>query len=479
MRLFSILFFCLTAVFSQDTTVVLSQKLAFPGAMGLGKNTIGGRGGLVLHVTNLNDSGTGSLRDAVESYTQPRVIVFDVGGYIDLTTPIKVRKDYGFVSILGGTAPDPGIHLRGAGFMIHDEEVILQGITIRPGRNGYNPDVANRGTANYEPPDALSIVAFANQTINNVIVDHCSIGFGHDGLIDLGASSSSSLSNVSITNTIQHENIDKGYGNLFDSNGTVSNVTFARNILHGNKERNIFSDMYGGGKLEIINNLFTFTREACGLFYGTKTDIIGNTWNQLTGSGTRISGTIRVISGSSGVLANTEIYSYDNLDGGVSATYNTEASNSLVASRLADSGLTIISSSELQNALSDIGPKYDPQKNRIIQAAFNHTGSLIQHENEVGGFPTISSSSRPAVFYQGSTHIAADFYAQHNLSGDGTNVTTNWDFGTYQVVNNAGYTDREMYWAWLARDLDKLAGMASTDGGSINKGKSSIFGMIN
>ncbi|MCM1078178.1 MAG: pectate lyase [Bacteroidales bacterium] len=81
---------------------------AFPGAEGFGRYTTGGRGGKVIHVTNLNDSGTGSLRAAL-SGTAKKIIVFDVGGYIDLKSNLPITSN---TTILGQTAPSPGITLR-------------------------------------------------------------------------------------------------------------------------------------------------------------------------------------------------------------------------------------------------------------------------------------------------------------------------------------------------------------------------------
>src|SRR5262249_27435996 len=88
---------------------------AFPTAEGFGANTVGGRGGRVLHVTNLNNSGPGSIQDAVQAQTGPRIVVFDVSGTIDVGTEyLNLSKDNSFLTIAGQTSPG-GIQIKGNG----------------------------------------------------------------------------------------------------------------------------------------------------------------------------------------------------------------------------------------------------------------------------------------------------------------------------------------------------------------------------
>jgi len=131
--------------------------LAFPGAQGFGKKTTGGRNGSVVHVTNLNDSGAGSFRDAVG--TPNRIVVFDVGGYVQLQTAVSVKSN---ITIAGQTAPGEGIGFRGGEISFaNSSNIIMRHVRIRPGSETASTD-----------DDALSL--YRAQT---VMIDHSSFEF--------------------------------------------------------------------------------------------------------------------------------------------------------------------------------------------------------------------------------------------------------------------------------------------------------------
>ena len=91
---------------------LIAQTPAVPSVVGAGAYTTGGRGGIVVHVTNLNDSGTGSLREAL-MMTVPRTIVFDVSGRIHLTSHIELILENSDFTVAGQTAPEGGITISG------------------------------------------------------------------------------------------------------------------------------------------------------------------------------------------------------------------------------------------------------------------------------------------------------------------------------------------------------------------------------
>ena len=140
--------------------IAQEQAPAFPGAEGHGRYVTGGRGKTVVHVTNLNDSGTGSFRSAVSSSN--RIVVFDVGGIIELKSDLNIKAN---ITILGQTAPYPGITLRYYTVRPNGNNIIMRFIRIRRGEEKNVNDGADATWA---------------RNLKGIILDHCSFSWSID-----------------------------------------------------------------------------------------------------------------------------------------------------------------------------------------------------------------------------------------------------------------------------------------------------------
>jgi hypothetical protein len=167
-------------------TRTLLSALAFAGAYGFGANATGGRGGTVYHVTNLNDSGAGSFRDAVSK--SGRIVVFDVGGYVNLLSAVSVKSN---LTILGQTAPGDGIGLMGREVSFsNSSNVIVRYLRFRQG--------------DLDPDSKKSGINFNNST--NMILDHVSVQFAQWNNVDAVG-----CTNITIQNSIIAEPIGQQF----------------------------------------------------------------------------------------------------------------------------------------------------------------------------------------------------------------------------------------------------------------------------
>jgi len=201
---------------------------AFPGAEGGGKFSFGGRGGKVFVVTNLADSGPGTLREACES-AGPRIVVFNVAGIIHLEKPVYIEAPY--ITIDGHTAPGDGVCIADNGLVDNAHDVVIRYLRLRRG----NPDVFNRHGVHYGNP------------VGNIILDHLSASWGQDQNLDTyrhmyqptngGPALKLPAVNVTIQWCITSEALNT-YNHAFGGDWGGRNTMFHHNLLACNTGRN-------------------------------------------------------------------------------------------------------------------------------------------------------------------------------------------------------------------------------------------------
>ena len=207
---------------------VSAQQLAFPGAQGFGRFATGGRMGSVYHVTNLNDSGTGSLRDAVSKPN--RIVVFDVSGVIRINSRLVFSKN---LYVAGQTAPGEGITVYGDGTSFSAaDNIIVRYMRFRMGAVGTKDKDAG-GIANGQ----------------NMIFDHCSFSWGQDENFSINWDNKGTApQNITLMNSIV------GQGLMTHSAGGLmqaDNITLYRDLLVDNSTRNFKVK----GTNQYVNNL--------------------------------------------------------------------------------------------------------------------------------------------------------------------------------------------------------------------------------
>ena len=387
-----------------------AQIAAFPGAEGFGSTTPGGRRGRVIEVTNLNPDGVGSFRAACEA-EGPRIIVFHTGGTITLTRNIVIRNPY--LTIAGQTAPGDGICIRGAGMTITTHDVIIRGLRIRVGDDPNGPDPDNR--------DGIQIENGENVAgAHNIIIDHCSISWA----IDENVASWYESHDVTfqwniISEALRNSTHPKGEHSMGMLIGPGSKrISIHHNLFAHNKDRN---PLMGGGsnsqfggptECEIINNViynyywgstrFTknLTPDASNLL--SYNHIIGNYYKKSENTEFDYGIMIREEDN----VQDTRIFVKSNIGLTRKDDYQDEwdivngsvvfrANNPLFpTSGIVDDSPFDAYKMVLKSA-GAIAPYRDPVDLRIIQSVNESTGTYIDSQFEIGGWPTLISGTPP------------------------------------------------------------------------------------
>lgn len=453
--------FAILALFIGTIQAQDNKPLAFPTAEGYGKYTVGGRGGKVYEVTNLNDSGEGSLRAAVEA-EEPRTVVFRVSGTIDLKRALSIKNPY--ITIAGQTAPGDGICIKRYPLNIGADEVIIRYIRVRLGNETGNDT------------DAISC-----RYRKNIILDHVSASWSIDETMSVYHCENVTIQWCMITESLFNSNHVKGshgFGGIWGSN----NSSYHHNLIAHHSSRNVcwasgggnndyrnnvlynwgYNSSYGGEKQQVGNPKFSsFKINFVSNYYkpGPAT-LAGEVSYRIVNPSYRGENDYGMWYVANNVVEGNEKVSADNWNGGVqpkggekmlkkfrldtpwnSMKINEQSPEEAYKTVLANAGCTLPKRDVIDNRIVDEvrngyatyeGASY--KKLKKVKDASKKTG-IIDSQEDVGGWPLLKSAPAPA----DSDHDGMpDEWEKKN----GLNPNDPADGNT---VNEDGYTNLEKY----------------------------------
>jgi len=352
--------------------------------------TKGGQGGKIIKVSHLNSEGEGSFREAVNS-DGPRIIVFEVGGVIDLGKS-RIVIDKPRVTIAGQTAPSPGITFIRGGISVTTHDVIIQHIMVRPG------DAGEPKKSGWEPDG----IATSGGNAYNILIDHCSVTWSVDENISAsgprleGSENTShrvTISNCLIAECLSNSTHAKGEhskGSLIHDN--CREITVQRNLFAHNKQRNPYFKTAATGV--IANNVIYNPGNAAIHTHWVKSEweghhepplakiaIVGNVL--IPGNDTKIKA---FINGDHAELFLRDNYIENNSSGIPLSAGTFKESDSppfqpaglMATDNVADYILTHAGARPADR---------DPIDQRIIDSVKKKQGRIIDSQNEVGGYP--------------------------------------------------------------------------------------------
>ncbi|APA00902.1 pectate lyase [Flavobacterium commune] len=434
-------------------------QIAFPGAEGYGRFAIGGRGGKVIAVTNLNDSGPGSLRDAVEQEVGPKTIVFNVSGNIQLKSRLVVSQP--FVTIAGQTAPGKGIMISRAPIGLTGNDGIIRFLRVRIG-----------GGTTY---DGMGLTG-----ANHSIIDHCSISWTIDESFSSRGAHNISLQRTLISealNVAGHDKYPAGkmHGYAATIGGDVG--SFHHNLLAHNYGRNwsigggLNGDGYYGGKIDIRNNVVYNWGGRATDGGANQVNFVNNYYKP--GVATKIF--VALNAQIEGVGKGKQQYYFDgNVMPGYFDVKNQEKGRKFTLSNKAIVDYDVFlpkpffeshvntqsAEAAYKNVLSDVGanqPVFDSHDQRIINETLKGTytykgsksglGGMIDHQDDAGGWENYPNESRDA-----NWDTDQDGLPNWWEESKGLNVNSiKGDFADANEGTGKGFTQLEDYLNWMAQ----------------------------
>lgn len=383
---------------------------AFPGSEGFGAAASGGRGGRVVFVTSTDDDvkdpKPGTLRWACEKEQGPRYVIFRTGGIIQALKPIKVRNPN--ITIAAQTAPGAGICLQGSQIDIETQNVIVRGLRSRPGDGPGQKGDSRR---------AMDITC-----ADTVIVDHCSLTWGTDELLDisdwLAPGKNGDCRNVTVQWCLLGEGLNNSIHGIDPGDTTadhsaptlfwgasVRNISLHHNLLAHNGIRN--PRFAGGLTADWINNVvYNWGSQPCNitniLDHGNRDEadlfinLIGNSW--LPGPNTTATRSVVILA--KNASARARVYLQDNV--GPAGMDGDKVLNKPAMAQASPVFPPSVRAEPAEQAkariLAHVGattPLRDAVDARIIRDVREGTGKIIDSPKQVGGYPDYPKGSAP------------------------------------------------------------------------------------
>ncbi|MDZ7271867.1 MAG: pectate lyase [candidate division KSB1 bacterium] len=372
-----------------------AQPLAFPGAEGFGRFVSGGRGGRVIEVTSLDDSGPGTLRAAL-TQPGPRTVVFRVGGTITLLSPLVITCDS--VTVAGQTAPGDGICIRGYPLIVDADNVIIRYIRVRMG------DLAKT------EGDALSVMFR-----KDIIIDHCSFSWATDEVLTVRDNENTTVQWCIIAESLNrsyHHKGSHGYGGIWGGKG----ASFHHNLLAHHASRNPRfngSRYHGEPERELVdfrnNVIYNWGEQSAYGGEGGRYNVVGNYYKY--GPATRHKNRIVEPWSDQGrwYIADNYVFGFnqiteDNWAGGVQGDFwrKVRAAEPFVVAPVTTHSAEAAYALVLAQA-GAVLPRRDQVDERIIQEVRTGTArfgsgkrGIIDSQEQVGGWPELRNGDAPA-----------------------------------------------------------------------------------
>lgn len=447
---------------------------AFPGAEGGGMYTTGGRGGQVLHVTNLNDSGEGSLRWAVEQ-KGARTVVFDVSGIIELSKSLVINN--GDITIAGQTAPGDGICIKNYTTNVNADNVIIRFIRFRLGDEGANAGDGEDSTwGRYH---------------KNIILDHCSMSWSIDECASYYGNCNMTMQWCLITESLNnslHSKGAHGYGGIWGG----KDASFHHNILSNHHSRNPRIDhpeVYGGyvtsnrGNCDLRNNIiYNWGDNSC---YGGEGGCF-NIVNCYYKPGPNSKDRKFFVQATAIYSGKTDYgYPYLYLKGNIHTKYSDISQNNEQGIRWYDEDKSSKEGRVVAEPLRIYGPdgqavyttthsaetalertvkwsgaslRKDSVDERAVSQIKNDTGKIIDRQTDVGGWPSYNASEEELARVLDTDEDGIPDWWEDLMQLDKKSAA---DGNAVSIDTEGRYTNLEMYLHYLVRDIVA----AQTEGG--------------